>query len=290
MALLVVLFIVMAATILSLGFLSRSNVELACGENMILRTQMDYLAESGLEHARGLILNPQDVDSEYWAGDARQQLVAGSDDYYDVMIVRDDPNLCNYFITCDAYREKSGEKTGRSSLEAELRLNPCIAYWAGTSTTIWQRITINGDVYCNGNVSGNGYVGGDVFATASITATNITGQKNGAVTTPPVDWPGLEVANFSSSYYIGSASYLVEVIDPNISNGTFGPSENNPAGIHYCDDPNNLAHLGGNVTINGTLVINGDLTISGGNNVISAVRNFPALLVNGKVIVEDGEL
>ncbi len=62
-ALLVVLFIVMAITILSLGFLSRSDIELACGENMILRTQMDYLAESGLEHARGLILNPQDIGS-----------------------------------------------------------------------------------------------------------------------------------------------------------------------------------------------------------------------------------
>ncbi len=60
-ALLVVLFIVMVITVLSLGYLSRSDVELACGENMILRTQMDYLAESGLEHARGLILNPQDV-------------------------------------------------------------------------------------------------------------------------------------------------------------------------------------------------------------------------------------
>jgi len=287
-ALLVVLLIVMAATILSLGFLSRSDVELACGENMILRTQMDYLAESGLEHAKGLILNPQDVDSEYWAGDARQQLAAGSDDYYDVMIVRDDPNLCNYLITCDAYREKGGEEVGRSSLEAELRLNPCIAYWAGASTTIWQRITINGDVYCNGNVSGNGYIGGDVFATAGITGTNIEGQKNEVVTTPPVDWPGLEVGNFSSSYYIGFASYSVQVIEPNISNGTFGPSENNPAGIHYCDDPNNLANLGGNVTINGTLVVNGDLTISGINNVISAVKNFPALLVSGEVAVEDG--
>ena len=53
-ALLVVLFIVMAITILSLGFLSRSDVELACGENMILKTKMDYLAESGLEHAKDL--------------------------------------------------------------------------------------------------------------------------------------------------------------------------------------------------------------------------------------------
>ena len=97
-ALLVVLFIVMVITVLSLGFLSRSDVELACGENMILKTQMDYLAESGLVHAKGLVLSPQDVDSEYWSGDVRQQLITGSDDYYDVDVVRNDPNYCNYFI------------------------------------------------------------------------------------------------------------------------------------------------------------------------------------------------
>jgi len=74
-ALLVVLFIVMVITVLSLGFLSRSDVELACGQNMVLRTQMDYLAESGLEHARGLILNPQDVVSEYWTGATGQQVM-----------------------------------------------------------------------------------------------------------------------------------------------------------------------------------------------------------------------
>jgi type II secretory pathway component PulK len=70
-ALLIVLIVIMAITVLSLGFLSRSDVELACGENMVLRTQMDYLAESSLEHAKGLILNPQDISSEYWTGAAR---------------------------------------------------------------------------------------------------------------------------------------------------------------------------------------------------------------------------
>ena len=87
-ALLVVLFVVMTVTILSLGFLSQSDVELSCGENMILRTKMDYLAESGLEHAKGLLLNPQDIDGEYWTGAARQQLVSGSDEYYDVNMVK----------------------------------------------------------------------------------------------------------------------------------------------------------------------------------------------------------
>ena len=67
-ALLVVLFIIMVIMVCSVGFLSRSNVELATGQNMSLRIQMDYLAESGLEHARGIILNPQDISTEYWTG------------------------------------------------------------------------------------------------------------------------------------------------------------------------------------------------------------------------------
>ena len=286
-ALLVVLFVVMAITILSLGFLSRSDVELACGRNMILRTQMDYLAESGLEHARGLILNPQDVDSEYWTGDVRQQLVAGSDDYYDVNVVKLGDE-CNYQIVCEAYREKNGERIGRSSLEAELRLDPCIAYWAGASTTILQRITINGDVYCDGALSNNGYIDGDVFASGTISGASIEGRRNETVVVIPVSWPGLDINDFSSNYYIDSASYSVEVIGPDISNIILVPSGNNPVGIHYCNDPNNLVNLGGNVTINGTLVVNGDLTISGTNNVIIAEKNFPALLVSGKVIMADG--
>ncbi len=100
-ALLAVLMIVMVIAVMSLGFLSRSDVELACGRNMEARAQMDYLAESGLEHARGLILNPQDVAAEYWTGEQLQQLVAGSPDYYDLVVVRDgtDPNdRCNYII------------------------------------------------------------------------------------------------------------------------------------------------------------------------------------------------
>ncbi len=93
-ALLIVLFIVMAATIISLSFLTRSDAELSGGQSMISHSQMDYLAESGVEHARGLILNPSGVDTgglDYWPGATRQQMTSGNDynDYYDVNVVRD---------------------------------------------------------------------------------------------------------------------------------------------------------------------------------------------------------
>ena len=135
-ALLVVLFIVMAITVLSLGFLSRSDVELACGQNMILRAQMDYLAESGLEHARGLLVNPPDPNLGYWAGADGLQIVENSNDYYNVDVIQlplvdpCDPNVCDYEITSTAYRDKNGVRVGESILKAELHIDPNTAYWA----------------------------------------------------------------------------------------------------------------------------------------------------------------
>jgi len=255
-ALLIVLFIVMAITILSLGFVSRSDVELACGQNMMIRTEMDYLAESGLEHARGLILNPQDVSTEFWMGDTGLQLVSGSD-FYEVKVDRDANDFCNYIIDCNSYRMEGTEKIGLSRLHAELRLDPCIAYWVGSSTTVSSAMTINGDVYCGDNLTNNGTIKGDVFAIGMISDANIvTGRKNESVASAPVAWPNLAVADFEPKYYIGSTSYSAE---PNLSTPPFNPSPTNPAGIRYCIGDVNMT---GGVTVIaalGTGALSGDM-------------------------------
>jgi hypothetical protein len=271
-ALLVVLFVVMAITILSLGFLSRSDVELACGENMILRTGTDYGAESGLEHAKGLILNPQDINSEYWAGDVRQQLVGGSDDYYDVNVVK--IGECNYQITCDAYREKNGEEIGRSGLEAQLRLDPCIALWTGSDATVWGGITINGDIYCNGTLVNIGIINGDVFANNVIGS--IAGQQK-VIGDLSLQWPQVAVGDFTSIYTIQSIGTV-------LSGVTYGPY--NP--VRVCYNAGADVEMAGDVQIDGMLMVDANLTISGSGNVITAAKNLPALLVNGDLKVEDG--
>ncbi|MFC1633896.1 LamG-like jellyroll fold domain-containing protein [Planctomycetota bacterium] len=279
-ALLVVLFIVMAITIMSLGFLSRSDVELACGRNMTLRTQIDYLAESGLEHARGLILNPQEVESEYWTGAAAQQLVAGSVEYYDLDVVRDDSDptdRCNYTIDCNAYWTEEGERIGRSELRAQLRLDPCIALWTGNDTTLWNGVTVNGDVYCNGVLTNNTLIGaidGDVFANALNGEPNeISGQLK-PIADLSLDWPRVTVADFTTRYAtqnIGTGT---------VSGQTFGPY--NP--VRVCYRNGNLI-MAGNVQIEGMLVVDGDLIIQGNQNIITAAKKLPALLVTGDLIV-----
>jgi len=286
-ALLVVLFVVMVITITALGFLSKSDVELACGQNMKLRVEMDSTAESGLAHARGLIISPQDVGSEYWSGDAAQQ-TAGGDDYYDLDIVRDDSDptdRCNYIIDCNSYRLSGGEKIGRSNIRAQLRLDPCIAYWARAGTTIWQRVTINGDMYCAGNLANSGSIGGDVFAVGTVSGGGIEGRLNQWVAEAPVDWPGIQAGDFGSTYYIGPGAYAPVIVGSYVHpSGSFSPSGSNPGGVRY---HNGDAELPGNVTINGLLAVAGDLTIRG-SNTITAVKNFGALLVAGDVTIEAG--
>ncbi len=287
---LVVLFIVMAITILSLGFLSRSDVELACGQNMLLRTQMDYLAESGLEHAKGLILNPQDIDLESGTFQATgQQLDPNSSDYYNIGVIRDPNDRCNYNIDCNSYRQTDGETIGRSSLTAELRLDPCIAYWVGTDTTISERITINGDVYCDGNLSNSGIINGDVFAAGNISGTSIQGLLSEDLTAGPVDWPSVQLSDFIwGSYYIGSDAYWGEYIsDYHHPAGNFTPSTSNPAGVRYRGG----LSLQGDVNIEGTLVVgSGGLIVKNTNNVISSTKNFPALIVDGDLKILSGFL
>ncbi len=283
-ALLVVLFVIMAITILAFSFMTRSDVELACGQNMALHTATDYLAESGLQHARGLILNPQDVGTEYWTGATGQQLVAGSSDYYDVAVTKLGP--CNYQITSEAYRQKSGEKTGRSSFTGQLRLDPCISLWVGSSWNSESKTIVNGDVYCNGSLWGSSIINGDAFAKNDIAAAvTVAGARNANILTPPVSLPGIITTDFSSSYYIGTSNYSVQVIPGADLAGNYGPSISNPAGVYYC---NGDANMPSNVNINGMLVVRGNLRVRGANNIISSVKNFPALLIGGELIMEDG--
>ncbi len=276
-ALLVVLFIVMAITLLSLGFLSKNDVELACGENMIIRTEMDYLAESGLQQAKGFILNPQDTSGDYWAGASAQQLVTGSDDYYDVSVQQ--LGSYNYKIWSTAYKEKEGEQIARGRLSAELRLDPCFAYYQEDQRNLPSEVTIYGEAYFCNDVSIYGKVGGDVYSKGTIYEYGtIQGRQYESNTVYETYIPGIYSWLFSMYYYIDSTLYSVGQISSGLHEDLQrSPSASNPAGIFYC---NGDLSLRGDCSINGMLVVYGDLRLYNGCNLtITAVKNFPALLV-----------
>jgi len=278
-ALIIVLALVAVITVVGLSFIIRGDTELLCGQNMEMRADMDYLAESGLEHAKGLILNPQDLPDacEYFTGAARQQLVTGSSDFYDVSVLQLSP--FNYRITSSAYRE--GSMTAQESLFAELRLNPCIVYWQSGNEDVSSSVVITGDAYFGDDITNSGRIDGDVYSAGTVNnAGQIQGQRYSNVSQAPVSLPVISPSSFSSVYYIGSNSYSVEPFperDPNDFNSlTLSPSVANPAGIYY---RNGNLTVRGNVIVNGTLVVSDNFIIQDANVTIQSVKNFPALIV-----------
>ncbi len=133
MALLAVLFIVFAITVISMGLLYRSDMALACGQNLCLRNQSDYLAWAGLEHARAYIqsygstaLDPNEAsvseirlfgdDSEFY-----------SNFHYTVEFgsrtpAESDPNKYTYNnVVCEAWYGSASDPQAYSELHADIR-------------------------------------------------------------------------------------------------------------------------------------------------------------------------
>ena len=131
MAMLVVLFIVMAIAIISSGFIARSDASLQSGRNYCLRNEVEYLAWGGMEHAWALVQDPNSLTSTPFEMTA-QQLDPGSDHYYDITIdtpepvASSDPNdtASLYSVECAAYKQVNGENKAISTLQGKLYYDP----------------------------------------------------------------------------------------------------------------------------------------------------------------------
>ncbi len=128
-ALLIVLFITMAITVFSLGFLARSDAELACGDNLALRLKMDNLARCALQYGRAfaIVYGPATISSP-----AAQPSESGGKDYWKLTFAGAptanpaDPNLFSgattytYSITAEGYRVIDSVKVAQSKLQAKI--------------------------------------------------------------------------------------------------------------------------------------------------------------------------
>ena len=133
MAMLVVLFIVAAIAVVASGFIARSDAQLQSGYNYTLHAEADYLAWSGLEHARALVVSPDNMTAlPGWSG-AGIQLDATTGAYYDLTIDApvetfaadpNDPSTYTYSVLSSAYLIDGGTVRARSKLGGQLFYDP----------------------------------------------------------------------------------------------------------------------------------------------------------------------
>ncbi len=282
-ALLMVLLIVLAVTIISAGFIARTDVELACGENMLMRVQLDQLAYSSLEYTKGLLLRPQGVPAAqthptdwYWRGCERMPPFGEDPDYYDVTVERDATDYCTYNVACEAYRERGGEPIGRTALRAGLRLDPCIALWTKVDTTFRKNWVLHGDMRTDGSITNQApatSLDGDVFTTQLTPAGASVGQVYGVADLPSTwTWPPVTSSYANPNYYPAITVF-----------GTLSGSYT-PARVRSCSGNLILAE---GTTIEGMLRVTGNLTVAGGGCKINGARNLPALYVGGDLLLND---
>lgn len=293
-----VLFIAVAAAIIALGLITRTDRALATGKNIKRYMQTTYLAESGLTHAKTLLMYPQNIDiaaTGYWQGDSGLRIEdtdtedagveATGSDKYDLTITQVDS--LTYDITSYAYCLDGTEKTARYCLQARLHLDPYITYWQTLQMALPAEVTINGDLYCDDDMELFGSVDGDVYAKRTITNSGtITGNEYASTTSTPVLLPGLLKEDFASTYNIDGSSYSVQQITPGIEpNLVLTTSPGNPAGIYYCDG--SLA-LDGTCSITGMLVVRDDLSLTNNCSLtLTAVKNFPAAIVGNNIQLQN---
>lgn len=71
---------------------------------------------------------------------------------------------------------------------------------------------------------------------------------------------------------------------PDLTNTSYKYSDSNPAGVFYHNGDFELAGL---AMIEGMVVVDGNLRISGTYNTVTAVDNFPAMVVSGDLVLSD---
>jgi hypothetical protein len=140
MAMLTVLFIVAAITVISMGYLYRADMALASCQNFATRSQTDYHAWAGLEHARAAVLtlagaNPTADTNQYSldSGEVKH--------YYTVAIAVPstdvtDPNnpFYTYAVTSRAYSTQVSAIDPMTTLSAQVVYYP--SYEVATFKTI----------------------------------------------------------------------------------------------------------------------------------------------------------
>lgn len=128
-AMLMVLVVTMMIMVLSLGFIGRSDAELACGDNTALRLKMDNLSRCALEYGRAFAINygPATIPSP-----AAQPSETGAKDYWKLTFSGApaanpvDPNLFSgaatytYTVTTEGYRLINSVRVAQSKLQAKI--------------------------------------------------------------------------------------------------------------------------------------------------------------------------
>ena len=291
--LMLVMLTVAMAVVLGMSYAYSASIKLASSDNLLHANRAKYLAESGLQHGMYAIwTNPEAVVASANAWGPFQADESG--DSYLFTVVEDPDVSGQYIVTAQA---TSGGITQSCSAVVEptwpAMLNNAVFVTTG-SAVLPPGLTVNGNMFINGSLNNLATIIGSVSATGTVS--DVTNGISGTITeyaaaqqSRTIQWSDYQ------QYYVSGVAYTATHHTKNdlrggdsvVKKGAITPE--NVAGVVWLDPPKEEkpAKIKDKVDFTGTIITDCDLILDGKKIVLTAVEGFPALVVNGRLIIKE---
>jgi len=293
-ALIMVLFLLAAATVLGLGYVTSSTLKLAGSQNLLHAAQAKYLAESGLEHALCLLrIDAESVLASSGSPVGPFYLDESNNPYYFYAVAdQDAPGI--YYLTGQA---TVGGITRRCSYTvfrgggAQKFVSHGMVIGDGVAV-LPSSLMVEGDIHSNGDILLNyARIAGDVSSCGVVydPLSLISGEITTDVTQASL--PDLSVEYYRSYNVGGQVCAAAETTDPVLeaqspynNGGAIRPD--NVGGVLYMKpQADQQVVVGSDVNFEGTLIADTDLVFDGTNITLASVTGFPAVITSGKALI-----
>lgn len=301
--LLVVLGFTAVITSLGLAFLEAHQTVMPEAINRYGACRAQYLAESGVYIANHFLMYPPTgiTPPAYWTG-ANNIAVDATSDYTNVATVRDATNLRLYTVTAvGVARNPDGTVRGKRTITEKVIVPEppkmhipyaCLVksvWWTGWGygSYIPSNVILSGDIHGeDGWLWVAGSCSGDVSATEEIYWMGSGSPTSFTEYAPSVAIPTTSTSIYST-YKISTGTYSAYSYGSDSMTSTQATALNN---LDWSTtNPGRIILREGNLRLrdgaqlNGTLVVTGELRFDGANIKVTAVQNYPALVVAGHV-------
>ena len=283
-ALLLVLILISVGAAVTLQFLQSASDGSVLTQSLVDSKKAEFLAESGLAEACYWLRHPELTAGTAWAGVLGRQ-VGGSTDYYNVTVTPKATDPSCYVVGSEGHLMDGAAERMTHAVSGDFRMYYGFAegITASCDLIVPANATVTGDVYSAGALSNNGHIDGSVWVSGSYTNTGtISGLTNLACAVRDIgSYPAAEAA----TYTVGGIVYPAEsILLDAVSDQTWSENIANPMGVYSRGGD---LRLGGVTTVAGTLAVTGNLTLTtGSTTTITAKPNFPALVVQGNLVLE----
>jgi hypothetical protein len=305
--LVVVLGFTAVVTALGWAFLAAHSTVMPEAVNRYGGVRAEYLAESGVSVAAHFLMYPPTTvgGCDYWHG-ATGIAVDTTNDYTDVTVAQDATYTDTFTITAvGVAKNPDGSIRGKHTVTAKvvrpsqnkIKIPYALIGDAGSMTgdifEVPSTARIYGDVHANnGQLRGYGWCNGRVTATewlcwmlcgGSGPPASVTGWV-ASYSLPPMS-PGLY-----SSYTVQGTAYTAYAYGDTKINSADAAALNAALDGTTATNPGRVVTRTGNLALNDNVVLNATLAVSGtlqfnGNSVqVTAVQNYPSIVVSGNTI------